>query len=209
MWLTLMISYLRPPLMTKWQSICETPTTLQMAILVISMTLISIGAGDIRSCSLAFVGQKIWLKKQKGFGELLWMVLCLYNNCCPHIYDNSCLYSRTSLLESGKWCSCNSYVLVHFLILCCFFTLLQAKRMHNLLTGFAQVLVATCKNRKVSFSPRDSDRKYYYEKNSESIVPIENLGYYYIIKVVTKETNTLILIKKNYCHASSETQNNV
>ncbi|KAJ0091094.1 hypothetical protein Patl1_13281 [Pistacia atlantica] len=54
LWLTAMVPQLKPPLCTQFSSNCESATPAQLFVLLTSFGLISIGAGCIRPCSMAF-----------------------------------------------------------------------------------------------------------------------------------------------------------
>ncbi|KAG8650551.1 protein NRT1/ PTR FAMILY 1.2 [Manihot esculenta] len=182
MWLTAMVPYLRPPPCDQTtQTICETPTALQMAVLVISMGLISIGAGGIRPCSLAFgVDQLDKRSNSKNKGVLESYFGCY--NACTVIAVLMSMTAVVYIQEQHGWkVGFGVPVILMFLSIFLFFVAsplyFKLKERTNLLAGFAQVLIAAYKNRKVPFPPRDSDNKYYHKKNSEFIVPTENLRF--------------------------------
>jgi peptide/histidine transporter 3/4 len=54
LWLTAMVPKVRPPPCDITTQSCKTPTTGQMTLLLSSFALMSIGAGGVRPCSIAF-----------------------------------------------------------------------------------------------------------------------------------------------------------
>ncbi|XP_021610493.2 protein NRT1/ PTR FAMILY 1.2 [Manihot esculenta] len=182
MWLTAMIPFLRPLQCNQMtQEICENPTTLQMAILVISMGLVSIGAGGIRPCSLAFGADQLVKRSDSKNKGLLESYFGWYYACTAI----AVLLSMTVVVyiqERYGWKVGYAVpAILMFLSVFLFFVAsplyFKQKERTNLLTGFAQVLVAAYKNRKVPFPPKDAYNKYYHKKNSESSVPTENLRF--------------------------------
>ncbi|KAK9273971.1 hypothetical protein L1049_018785 [Liquidambar formosana] len=126
LWLTAMIPQARPSC-NQILNGCEPPKVSQLILLYCSFGLMSIGAGGIRSSSLAFGADQ--------------------------------LGKRDNLKSSGSLAD-----------------LLQLTKT-SLFTGFAQVLVASYKNRHLTLSSQNSNRLYYHRKGSTLLVPSEKLRF--------------------------------
>lgn len=182
MWLTAMIPKLRPsPCNQMTQTSCTTPTAGQMSMIISSMGLISTGAGGIRPCSLAFGADQLDNRADPKNERVLESYFGWYY-ASTAIAVLIALTAIVYIQDHHGWrVGFGVPAILMFLSAFLFFIAsplyLKQKASTSLFTGFAQVLVAAYKNRKIPFPPRDSDSKYHHKKNSESIAPTDNLRF--------------------------------
>ncbi|GMY38363.1 protein NRT1/ PTR FAMILY 1.2-like [Fagus crenata] len=177
LWLTAMIPQLKPP-SCESQQVCESATAAQLALLLSSFGLISIGAGCIRPCSIAFGADQLdnkenpnkerllasffnWYYASIGVSTVLALTLIVY------IQDNLgwtvgfgvpviLMIISTLIFLAGR----SLYV--------------KVKPSKSLFTGFALVVVVAFKNRKLSLPQSNSDQ-YCHSHDSNFLVPTDNL----------------------------------
>ncbi|KAL3645916.1 hypothetical protein CASFOL_011096 [Castilleja foliolosa] len=180
LWLTTIIPQAKPPLCDQSISTCITPTIFQFMFLFTSFVLISIGAGGIRSSSLAFGANQLEkgdFKKQSGVKESYFnwyyatntISIVIALTCVVYIQDNmgwvigfavpaGLMFIGVVLFFSAS----ASYV--------------RVKSESSLLTGFAQVVVAWFRNRHVKLS--DGVSYIWHCKNGSGLVsPSPNLRF--------------------------------
>lgn len=180
LWSTTILPHVRPPPCDQPSNICTPPTTLQFLYLCMSLGLISIGAGGIRSSSLAFGADQLEKRgfhkdpgvKQSYFGwyyaTYTFSILIAFT-CVVYIQDNLgwgvgfavpavlMLFGATSFFLASPF-----YV--------------RFKSSSSLITSFVQVAVASYRNRHLKLS--DSTGYLYHCKNGSGLIfPTEKLRY--------------------------------
>lgn len=181
LWLTAMIPKARPPpcdLLVSSQA-CKSATTAQYTILISSFMLMSIGAGGIRPCSLAF-GANQFDKRDNNNTK---RVLETYFNWYYAAVMISVLIAMTGIVylqdHMGWKIGFGVPVIIMFFSAFLFFlaTPLYIKQnvINNLLGRFVQVIVVAYKNRKLSYPEQNSG--YHYNKGSELVVPTSKLRF--------------------------------
>ncbi|CAJ1972283.1 unnamed protein product [Sphenostylis stenocarpa] len=176
LWLTAMIPELRPscePFMLD----CSSATAAQLAVLFISMGLISIGAGCIRPCSIAFGADQLTNKERSNDVRLLDSYFNWYYTSIA-LSTVIALSVIVYILENLGWKIGFGVPAVLMFISAVSFILgspfyVKAKPGHSLLTSFVQVVVVAIKNRKLSLP--DSLDQYYHERDSDLVVPTDSL----------------------------------
>lgn len=174
LWSTTIIPQARPP---PCDGICSSPTIFQFVYLCTSFGLISIGAGGIRSSSLAFGADQL---EKRGFQNVKesyfgWyyasytLSILIALTCVVYIQDN---------LGWGVGFAVPAVLMLFgvssFLLASPFYVKLNSKT--SLVTGFVQVVVASYKNRHLKLS--DSTNYVCHRKNGSSLVfPSEKLRY--------------------------------
>lgn len=91
--MTAAIPNLRPPICHQEPFICEQSQHWQLAVLLISLTLLAIGAGGIRPCNMAF-GADQFDTNRKGkstIGKLFQLVVLFVYSCALNNTHWSCL----------------------------------------------------------------------------------------------------------------------
>lgn len=180
LWSTTILPHVRPPPCDQSSNICTPPTTFQFLYLCMSLGLISIGAGGIRSSSLAFGADQLEKRgfhknpgvKQSYFGwyyaTFTFSVLIAFT-CVVYIQEN---------LGWGVGFAVPAVLMLvavtSFFLASPFYV--RFKSSSSLITGFVQVAVASYKNRHLKLS--DSTGYLYHCKNGSGLVfPTEKLRF--------------------------------
>lgn len=171
LWITSMIGELRPkPSLPA--------TTSQMAFLVSSLGLTSIGAGGL-SCSIAFGADQVNNKANPNNQKVLETFISWYYATQAF----ACLLALTALVYAqdhlgwkvgfGIPPGLMIFSIVFFLLA----SPLYVKNIphSSMFTGFARVIVVAFKNRKLPFTPHNSALKYHHNKGSDLLVPTNKL----------------------------------
>ncbi|CAM8993538.1 unnamed protein product [Rhodiola kirilowii] len=185
LWLTAMIPKLKPPschtMITT--TACNSASPAQFSILFSSFALMSIGAGGVRPCSLAFGADQ--LNKQASTNK---RVLESYFGWYYASAAVSLLIAFTGIVyiqdHLGWKIGFGVPALLMFLSASLFFMASSLYVKHhvstNLLVNFAQVIVASYRKRKLPLSPLstgDDCYCYHHEKGSEFLVPTDKLRF--------------------------------
>lgn len=179
LWLTAMLPQARP-YCDQFSSICESPTTPQLLLLYSSLGLMSIGAGGIRSSSIAFGADQLD-KNGPGNAETLQSYFSWYYasvsfsaliavTCIVYIQDNLGWKIGFGVPVMLMFMSSLSFYLASS-----FYIKLNART--SLFTGFAQVLVACFRNRHIELPSQATNEVNYLRKGSMLHVPSEKLRY--------------------------------
>ncbi|KAG5540691.1 hypothetical protein RHGRI_020801 [Rhododendron griersonianum] len=182
LWLTTMIPQARPPHCNQTSSNCISPTTLQLIFLCSSFGLMSIGAGGIRSSSLAFGADQLEKHNSRKNPRALESYFSWYYvstvfsilvaiTCIVYLQDNI-----------GWEIGFGVPVVLMFLSAAAFFLAspfyIKLKAKSSLLTGMFQVIVASYKNRHLEYlSSQRPDVLYNFRKGSMLVVPTEKLRF--------------------------------
>ncbi|KAF5194184.1 NRT1/ PTR FAMILY 1.2 [Thalictrum thalictroides] len=172
LWLTAMIPAAKPPR-------GESPDSGQLGLLFGAFALISLGAGGIRPCSIAFGADQLTSNKNNPKNERI-----------LHSYFN--FYYATIGLSSVTALTVIVYIQDHFgwrlgfgipaiLMVLSVLTFIlgyplyiKAKADKSLFTGLAQVIVVTFKNRSLAYPV---DGKYHTSKDSKFVAPSKHMRY--------------------------------
>lgn len=179
LWLTAMIPQVKPPPCNQFIHTCKSPTTSQMTLLFSSFALISIGAGGIRPCSLAFGADQLNRRDNPNNERVLESFFGWYyasSAISVVIALTGIVYIQDHLgWRTGFGVPAILMFLSAFLFFIASPIYVKAKASKSLLTGFAQVVVVAYKNRRLSFPPRNSTGCYHHSKGSEIMAPTEKL----------------------------------
>ncbi|ESW33535.1 hypothetical protein PHAVU_001G078000 [Phaseolus vulgaris] len=176
LWLTAMI----PGLRTSCESFmldCSSATGAQLAVLFISLGLISIGAGCIRPCSIAFGADQLTIRERSNNGRLLDSYFNWYYTSIA-LSTVLALSVIVYIQENLGWKIGFGVPAVLMFISAVSFILgspiyVKAKPGHSLLISFVQVVVVAIKNRKLCLP--DSFDQYYQECDSDLVLPTDSL----------------------------------
>lgn len=182
LWLTAMIPGSRPPpCINPLAQTCKAPTSAQMAHLVSALTLISIGAGGVRPCSIAFGADQLERKdnsKNKGILESFFGWYYATSFLAVLIALTGLVYIQD---HKGWKIGFGIPVVIMILSVAMFFIAspryLKKKPKKSLFTGLAQVVVVAYRNRSLSFPSRNSGESCYHSKDSKIAEPTENLRF--------------------------------
>ncbi|KAG9456122.1 hypothetical protein H6P81_000630 [Aristolochia fimbriata] len=178
---------------------CETSNSSQLTLLYTSFALMSIGAGGIRPCSLAFGADQLHHPdKQKKT-----MILQSFFNWYYASVGLSLMVAVTVIVylqDSAGWKLGFGIPAILMMISAALFYLgsplyVKMKADKSLFTGFAQVVVAAVKNRQLP--PPPSGNWYHYNKGSKLIVPTSTLSFLNkacLKKNPEKDTNLDVLL---------------
>lgn len=186
LWLTTIIPGTRPPPCVQFHDSCESASTLQLLLLYSSLGLMAIGAGGIRSSSLAFGAEQLGKRdtlKRAGILESFFrwyyatvsVALFLAMTCILYIQDNMGWKVGFGIPVVLMILSTLSFFLASPIYV-------KSKAKAGWLDGFARVLVASFRNRSIKLSSQVTDDVYHHRKGSRLLVPSEKLRYHYMLK---------------------------
>lgn len=178
-WSTAVIPQTRPPPCIGFGISCSSPTTVQVFFLCLSLGLMSIGAGGIRSSSLAFGVDQLSeqdnhkseaaLKKYYAWyyaSILLGVIIAL--SCVTYIQDH-----LGWKIGFGVPVVLMCVSALSFFLATPFYIKLQNRT--SLLTDFLQVVVVSFRNRHLTVFPDSTSTVYHNKKGSEMVVPSDKL----------------------------------
>ncbi|XVF48565.1 hypothetical protein PTKIN_Ptkin03bG0200700 [Pterospermum kingtungense] len=181
LWLTALFPQARPHC-DQFSSICGTPTTPQLLLLYCSLGLMSIGSGGIRSSSLAFGADQLDRRNNQENAEILQSFFSWYYASIAF----SCLIAVTCIVyiqdNMGWKIGFGVPVMLMFISALSFYSAssfyVKLPARTSLFTGFAQVLVASFRNRHIELPSQATDIEVYYlKKGSRLNVPSEKLRF--------------------------------
>lgn len=178
-WLTSVIPQARPPPCIGSNNICRSAEMFQLFFLCSSLGLVAIGAGAIKSSSLAFGSDQL---KREVYQENA-RAIESYFSWYYAVYALSVLVTLTCLV----YIQVNMGWALGFgapVLLMLFSTLLiflgnpfyvKLKPKSSLITGLIQVIVASYRNRCLRLSSQCEDILYHQKKGSVTVLPSEKL----------------------------------
>ncbi|XP_009787108.1 protein NRT1/ PTR FAMILY 1.2 [Nicotiana sylvestris] len=180
-WLTSVIPQARPPPCIGSNNICRSAEMFQLFFLCSSLGLVAIGAGAIKSSSLAFGSDQL---KREVYQENA-RAIESYFSWYYAVYALSVLVALTCLV----YIQVNMGWALGFgapVLLMLFSTLLiflgtpfyvKLKPKSSLITGLIQVIVASYRNRCLRLSSQCEDILYHQKKGSVTVLPSEKLRF--------------------------------
>ncbi|PIA42653.1 hypothetical protein AQUCO_02000238v1 [Aquilegia coerulea] len=172
LWLTTMIPQAKPPT-------GEQPNSGQLALLFSSFLLMSIGAGGVRPCSIAFGADQFITKEENPNNE---RILQTYFNWYYASVGLSFVIAVTILVyiqdHFGWKLGFGIPVILMSLSILTFFLgshlYVKVNANNSLFNGLAQVMVVAFKNRSL---PYPANCKYHCSKGSDIVLPSQNLRF--------------------------------
>ncbi|CAK7353266.1 unnamed protein product [Dovyalis caffra] len=168
----------KPSTCDRFTDVCRSATTGQLAVLFSSFGLVSLGAGCIRPCSIAFCADQLDNKENPNNES----VLQSFFNWYYAAVGLSTIIAFTAIVYIQDHLGWKVGLAVPAILM--FFSALmflvgsslyvKTKASTSLSTGFVQVLVAAFRNRKLRLS-HSSIEQYYHSDESEFQVPTDNL----------------------------------
>ncbi|KAJ0515174.1 putative proton-dependent oligopeptide transporter family, PTR2 family proton/oligopeptide symporter [Helianthus annuus] len=180
LWLTTMIPQLKPPHCNQLTEACKPSTHSQFAFLIFAFMFISIGAGGVRPCSLAFGAEQIDNKNNPNNERALESFFGWYYAASAM----AVLVAFTVIVyiqEHAGWkVGFGVPMILMLLSVILFFVAsslyIKTKVTKSIFTSFVQVLVAAYKNRKVVAGP--PNRWHHLRKDSATTtVPTERFRF--------------------------------
>ncbi|KAL3005119.1 hypothetical protein AAZX31_08G201300 [Glycine max] len=178
--LTAMIPQSRPPPCNPATERCKPATAGQMAMLISSFALMSIGNGGL-SCSIAFGADQVNKKDNPNNQRALETFFSWYYASTAF----SVIIALTVIVyiqDHFGW-KVGFGVPAALMFMSTFFFFLASplyvknKIQGSLITGLAQVIVVAYKNRKLPLPPRNSAEMYHHRKDSDLVVPTDKLRF--------------------------------
>ncbi|KAK7259022.1 hypothetical protein RIF29_24616 [Crotalaria pallida] len=179
LWLTATIPELRPSCETLNQ-ICNSANAAQLAVLFLSLVLISIGAGCVRPCSIAFGADQLSIKEHSYDERLLDSYFNWYYTSIgvsTLVAFSVIVYIQENLgwkIGFGVPAILMFISAFSFIAGSPYYVKVNARK--SLLTSFAQVVVVATKNRKLNLHECSSDL-YYRGHDEELLVPTDSLRF--------------------------------
>ncbi|KAK8568549.1 hypothetical protein V6N13_106458 [Hibiscus sabdariffa] len=180
LWLTAMIPQARPHC-DQFSSTCESPAAFRLPVFYCSLGLISVGAGRIRSSCLAFGADQVDDRNNPENAETFWSFLSWYYAKVSF----SALISLISIVyiqdKMGWKMGFGVPVMLMFVSALSFFLAsslyIKVQARASLFTGFAQVIMASFRNRHVELPSNDTNEVNYLRKESMLQEPSEKLRF--------------------------------
>ncbi|KAH0705161.1 hypothetical protein KY290_009856 [Solanum tuberosum] len=180
-WLTSVIPQARPPPCVNSNNICRSAEMFQLFFLCFSLGIVAIGAGAVKSSSLAFGSDQLKREVFQDNARLMERYFSWYYAS----YALSILVALTCLV----YIQVNMGWALGFgapVLLMLFSTLLiylgtpfyvKLKPKSSLITGLFQVIVASYRNRCLKLSSQSEDIQYHQKKGSTVVLPSEKLRF--------------------------------
>ncbi|KAI9107894.1 hypothetical protein K1719_021230 [Acacia pycnantha] len=180
LWLTAMIPQARPPPCNQAIEKCSSATGGQMALLLSCFALTNIGTGGL-GCSLPFGADQVNRKDNPNNQRVLEMFFSWY-------YASSAvsvLIAFTAIVyvqdhfgwKLGFGIPAALMLLSTFLFFLASPLYVKHKPTASLVTGFARVIAAWYKNRKLDLPPKGSPGRYHIKKGSDVLAPSDKLRF--------------------------------
>ncbi|KAF5788071.1 putative proton-dependent oligopeptide transporter family, major facilitator superfamily [Helianthus annuus] len=180
LWLTTMVPHLKPPPCNQSTETCKPPSTSQFAFLIVAFMFISLGAGGVKPCSLAFGAEQINNTKNPNnkrtlesffgwyYASAMIAVLVAYT-VIVYIQDHAGWRVGFGVPPILALLSIIMFFLASPLYV-------KTKVEKSIFTSFVQVIVVAYKNRKIVDGP--SNQWHYHHKDKDSdAVPTKKLRF--------------------------------
>ncbi|OVA08596.1 Proton-dependent oligopeptide transporter family [Macleaya cordata] len=182
LWLTTMFPQAKPPHCDPSSKNCKSASPAQLTLLFSSFILMSIGAGGVRPCSLAFGADQLHKKDNQKSNERL---LQSFFNWYYASAATSVLISLTVIVyiqdHLGWKVGFGIPAILMFLSAASFLLAsshyVKENANKSLFSGFAQVIVASFKNKHFALPPKVAEGCYHHNKDSKLIVPTQKLRF--------------------------------
>ncbi|CAK8570123.1 unnamed protein product [Lathyrus sativus] len=181
LWLTAMIPALKPSdVSSSLVQVFDSATSSQLAVLFVSLGLISIGAGCVRPCSIAFGADQLAVKENSDDGRILDSYFNWYYTSIA-VSTIIALSVIAYIQENLGWKVGFGVPAVLMSISAFSFVAgspyyIKVRPNESLLTNFTRVVVVAIKNRKLSLSDHGFDR-YCQGCDSGLLVPTDSLRF--------------------------------
>ncbi|KAG4199152.1 hypothetical protein ERO13_A05G131900v2 [Gossypium hirsutum] len=181
LWLTAMVPQSKPPPCDLMTQTCSSPTSAQMTLLFFSFVLISLGAGGVRPCSLAFGADQLDRRDNPKNVRVLESFFGWYYASAAI----SVLIALTGIVyiqdHFGYRVGFGVPAILMLLSALVFFLAspfyLKQQASKSLLTGFVQVIIVAYKNRNLTFPLPNSTASYHHKRDSNVVAPTDKLRF--------------------------------
>ncbi|KAH7547259.1 protein NRT1/ PTR FAMILY 1.1 [Ziziphus jujuba] len=181
LWLTAMIPGARPPSCDQFTESCKSATFGQMAFLISAFMLMSVGAGGVRPCSMAFGADQLINKKEGQNSERLMESFFSWYYAAASVAVVIAFTGIVYIQDHLGWkIGFGIPAILMFISALSFFLAssiyVKEKANRSLFTGIAQAASAAYKNRKLPLPPRNA-HVLYHHKDSETVAPTDKLRF--------------------------------
>ncbi|EEF45887.1 nitrate transporter, putative [Ricinus communis] len=168
-----MIPQARPSPCVPFSDNCQSATTSQLLLLYSSFGLMSLGAGGVRSSSLAFCADQIATGKRQNIRNS--GILESFFSCCCN--DLCCVHSEVMGWKVGFGVPVMLMIVsaLTFFLASPFYV--KSKPKASLLTRFAQVFAAAYRKRSIPLSSEATHEEYYCNKGTTLLAPSDKLRF--------------------------------
>lgn len=182
LWITAMVPATKPPACDQLHpESCRSPTAAQMALLAAALSLMSIGAGGVRPCTLAFGADQIDRRDNPNNKRMLESFFGWYYASTSF----SVLIALTGIVyiqdhvgwKVGFGVPASLMLFATVLFFSASSIYVKQKATKSLFSSFAQVAVAAFKNRKFPLPPSPPSNKWFYHKDSCFTQPSDKLRF--------------------------------
>lgn len=181
LWFTAMIPQSKPPPCDLLIQSCRSPTAAQLTLLTSAFVFISVGAGGVRPCSLAFGADQLDRRDNPKNERVLESFFGWYYASAAI----SVLIALTGIVyiqdHLGWRVGFGVPAILMLLSTLVFFLAsplyLRQKPSKSLLIGIVQVIVVAYKNRNLTFPVPSSSASYHHKRDSEIVAPSAKLRY--------------------------------
>ncbi|RWV77973.1 hypothetical protein GW17_00061128 [Ensete ventricosum] len=179
LWLTAVVRGAQPPACGHPNDDCASPTSSQLALLFAAFAVMSLGSGGVRPCSLAFGADQL---DQKGAPQNVRILQTFFNWYYASV-GISIIVAVTIILyvqDNKGWAIGFGVPVVLMAISAALFLLgspfyIKFKANKSILTGLAQVIVVSLKNRHIVLPPGTTHVSFHKKKGSKLTVPTKKL----------------------------------
>ncbi|KAF7124185.1 hypothetical protein RHSIM_Rhsim12G0201000 [Rhododendron simsii] len=181
-WITAMIPRARPPYCNQLKAeSCNSPTGSQYATLLFSFVLVSIGAGGIRPCSVAFGANQVEQRNTPNNERVLEKFFSWYYAATAISVMGAFTFIVYVQDHAGWKVGFGVSAILMFLSALSFFIAspfyIKQKATMSLFTNFARVIVVCVKNRKVALQSGESNLRYHHMNGSTLSEPTNKLRF--------------------------------
>ncbi|KAF8036284.1 hypothetical protein BT93_C2109 [Corymbia citriodora subsp. variegata] len=181
LWLTAHLRDAQPPPCIPMSSTCKFPTSAQLLFLFSSFALMSIGAGGIRSCSIAFGADQINNPDNPKNRRILQTFFSWYYVSVGVSIMIAVIVIVAIQNKYGWVIGFGVPAGLMFISVVCFFLgsslYVKVKANKSLFTGLAQATAAAWKKRHLELPDMSLDAMYYHHKGSKVTTPSEQLRF--------------------------------
>jgi len=179
----------RPPPCVQFSYDCKSATTLQLLLLYTAFCFLAIGAGGIRSSSLAFGADQLGTSNSLEHARIRESFFSWYYG----IVAASVFLGMTFVVyiqdNIGWMVGFGVPVVLMILSSLSFFvaspSYVKSKPKASWITGLAQVVVGSIRNRRIKLSSQATDKVDYHTTGSMLLVPSEKLRYHSFFRLCT------------------------
>ena len=211
LWLTAVIPKLKPPPCAQFSSNCGSASPGQLIVLLSSFGFMSIGAGCIRPCSMAFGADQLD-KKDNPKNERLLQSFFSWYYASIGVSTVHALTIIVYIQDHLGWkvgFGVPAILMVVSALMFLFGSSLyvKVKVEKSLFIGFIQVLVAAFRKRNLPLSAKNVE--YHYGKDPNIIAPTDKLRYHINVIVKFGQANTTNLCRNMLGHVLENSNSNV